>query len=244
MFCARDDQAQTLTWDSHGFELHLPVNTCLPGEKCEIMVDAVVGGEFVFPEGVEPVSAIYIISITSKLRKPSLLKIQHCVALDKVSKHNDLSFYRALLKEPKPPYHFKRVKGGKFNDQFGELELPAFCAIAIGKGSSSCSGDEAGSDTQSVESNDTSSGFSENDREHSVFDRDKSQSGAKHSGRPFIHTAYSLICIYFFFMPSVFCVFQRQCCEHFISVLYPQTVVFIDNNKITCICAEPFTFND
>ena len=197
MFCAHDDQPQTLTWDSHGFELHLPVNTCLPGEKCEIMVDAVVGGEFVFPRGVEPVSAIYIISITSKLREPSLLKIQHCVALDKVSKHNDLSFYRALLKEPKPPYYFKCVKGGKFNDQFGELELPAFCAMAIGKGSSSCStsGDEAGSDAQLVKSNDTSSGFSDIEQEHSVFDREKSRSGTNHSGRPFIHTAYSLICI-------------------------------------------------
>ena len=38
-----------------------------------------------FPEGVEPVSAIYIISITSKLHMPSLVKIQHCVALDKAS---------------------------------------------------------------------------------------------------------------------------------------------------------------
>ena len=110
------------------------------------MVDAVVGGDFVFPEGVEPVSAIYIISITSKLLMPSLLRIQHCVALDKASKHSRLSFYRALLREPNPPYHFRRVKGGKFdiNSQFGELELPAFCAMGIGKDSPTSSEDESG----------------------------------------------------------------------------------------------------
>ena len=137
LFTVHGDQPQSLIWPGHGFELHFPANTCLPGEECDIMVDAVVGGDFVFPEGVEPVSAIYIISITSKLHMPSLLRIQHCVALDKASKHSHLSFYRALLKEPKPPYHFKHVKGGKFDisSEFGELKLPTFCAKVIGKDS-------------------------------------------------------------------------------------------------------------
>ena len=138
LFTIHGDQPQPLIWDGHGFELHLSEGSCCPDEDCEIMVDAVVGGDFVFPKEVEPVSAIYIISITSKLHKPSLLKIQHCVALDKASKHCHLSFYRALLKEPQPPYHFKCLKGGKFDieNQFGEIELPAFCSMAIGKESS------------------------------------------------------------------------------------------------------------
>ena len=137
LFTVHGDQPQSLVWPGHGFELHFPANTCLPSEECDIMVDAVVGGDFVFPEGVEPVSAIYIISITSKLHMPSLLRIQHCVALDKASKHSRLSFYRASLKEPKPPYHFKRVNGGKFDisSEFGELQLPMFSAKVIGKDS-------------------------------------------------------------------------------------------------------------
>ena len=105
------------------------------------MVDAVVGGDFVFPQGVEPVSAAYIISIASKLRQPSLLKMQHCVALDKAGTDNQLSFYRSGLKEPTSPYFFKRIKGGKFdiNNQYGELELPVFCAMVIGKESTTSS---------------------------------------------------------------------------------------------------------
>ena len=146
LFTVHGNQPQSLIWPGHGFELHFPANTCLPSEESDIMVDAVVGGDFVFPEGVEPVSAIYIISTTSKLHMPSLLRIQHCVALNKASKHSHLSFYRALLKEPKPPYHFRRVKGGKFdiNSQFGELELPTFRAMGIGKDSSTSSKDESG----------------------------------------------------------------------------------------------------
>ena len=132
------------------------------------MVDAVVGGDFVFPEGVEPVSAIYIISITSKLHMPSLLRMQHCVALDRASKHSRLSFYRALLKEPEPPYHFRRVKGGKFdtNSQFGELELPTFCSMSIGKDSPTSSEDESG--IGSATSN-TSSSCSDLDQEDQIY---------------------------------------------------------------------------
>ena len=121
------------------------------------MVDAVVGGDFVFPQGVEPVSAVYIISIASKLRQPSLLKMQHCVALDKAGTDNQLSFYRSGLKEPTPPYFFKRIKGGKFdiNNQYGELELPVFCAMVIGKESTTSSDESSDSINDTPE---TSSG--------------------------------------------------------------------------------------
>ena len=178
LFTVHGNRPQSLIWEGHGFELHFPANTCLPGEECDILVCAVVGGDFVFPEGVEPVSAIYIISITSKLNMPSLLKIQHCVALDKASKHSRLSFYRALLKEPNPPYHFEVLEGGKFDtsDQFGELELPMFCAMVIGKNSSIVD-DDSNNNGQSVEMNNTSLllGFSEMEQDLSVTLNDKDE---------------------------------------------------------------------
>ena len=131
--------------------MHLPKGWCLPKEESEIMVDAVVGGDFLFPQGVEPVSAVYIISIASRLRQPSLLKVQHCVALDKASAHSQLSFYRATLKEPTPPYCFKRVKGGRFdiNNQYGKLELPVFCGMVIGKESTGSSDESSDTDASS-----------------------------------------------------------------------------------------------
>ena len=134
LFTVRGDRPQSLIWEGHGFELHLPEGTCPPDKDCDVMVDCVVGGEFVFPKGVEPVSAIYLISAPLKPHKSPLLKIQHSVALNKASKNACLSFYRASLKESRPPYQFRRVKGGTFDthNQFGELHLPAFCGMAIG----------------------------------------------------------------------------------------------------------------
>ncbi len=72
----------------------------VPKEECCIRVDAVIGGDFDIPEGVEPVSAIYVISITTTLRQPSLLKIQHCVDLDRAHPDSGLSFTEPLLKNP------------------------------------------------------------------------------------------------------------------------------------------------
>ena len=145
LFTVHGDRPQSLIWEGHGFELHLPEGTCPPDKDCDVMVDSVVGGEFVFPKGVEPVSAIYLISAPLKPHKSPLLKIQHCVALNKASKNACLSFYRASLKESRPPYHFRHVKGGTFDthNQFGELYLPAFCGMAIGKISSRSSEEES-----------------------------------------------------------------------------------------------------
>ena len=131
------DQPQSFIWEEFGFEFHVPEGTYPVGSKCDMMVDVVMAGDFVFPEGVYPVSAIYIINVADKLLQPSLLKMQHCIALDKANgDSSQLSFYRVSLEKPKPQYHFKHVKGGRFdiNDQYGQLELQdKFCAMAIGK---------------------------------------------------------------------------------------------------------------
>ena len=134
-FHVEGEKAHPLIWEGFGFKLHLPEHTFLPKEECCIRVDALIGGDFDIPKGVEPVSAIYVISVTTKLRQPSLLKIQHCVDLDRAHLDSGLSFYTASLKESSPPYHFKRVPGGRFDDlnKYGELELPVFCAKFIGK---------------------------------------------------------------------------------------------------------------
>ena len=53
LFTVRGDQPHSFIWEGLGFELHLSKGTCLAEEETEIMVDAVVGGDFVFPQGVE-----------------------------------------------------------------------------------------------------------------------------------------------------------------------------------------------
>ena len=152
-FHVEGENAHPLIWKGFGFELHLPEHTFLPKEECCIRVDAVIGGDFDIPEGVEPVSAIYVISVTTKLRQPSSLKIQHCVDLDRAHPDRGLSFYRASLKESSPPYRFKRVPGGRFDvlNKYGVLELPVFCAKVICKDQGGIHSDN------SVEGDDSSS---------------------------------------------------------------------------------------
>ena len=153
LFTVHGNQPHSLILEGQGFELHFPERTFLPDEDCDVMVDVVVGGDFVFPKGVEPVSAIYFISITSKLQKPSLLKIQHCVALNRANKSSQLSFYRAKLKGPKPAIKFTLLEGGRFDvkQQYGVLELPAFCAVMIGKVSSNNSEEDSITDVHNSE---------------------------------------------------------------------------------------------
>ncbi len=124
-----------MIWEGYGFELHIPENTCSPGTTCDIKIDVAIAGEFTLPKGVEPVSAVFIISIKGKFQKPLQLRIQHCVGLETEADCDQLHFYRASLKETSLPFMFKKVKGGSFyvNDDFGEIYLPAFCGMVIGK---------------------------------------------------------------------------------------------------------------
>ena len=133
-----------MIWEGYGFELHIPENTCSPGTTCDIKIDVAIGGEFTFPKGVEPVSAVFIISIKGKFYEPLRLKIQHCVALETKADCDQLHFYRASLKETSPPFVFKKVKGGNFyvSDDYGEIYLPAFCGIAVGKDAGNTSNPE------------------------------------------------------------------------------------------------------
>ena len=124
-----------MIWEGYGFELHIPENTCSPGTTCDIKIDVAIGGEFTFPKGVEPVSAVFIISIKGKFYKPLRLRIQHCVVSETEADCDQLRFYRASLSKTSPPFMFKEITGGSFNvnDDYGEICLPVFCSVTVGK---------------------------------------------------------------------------------------------------------------
>ena len=82
LFTINGDQPHSFVWTGYEFELHIPKGTCLPGEKCDIEVYVAMGGDFVLPKRVEPMSAVFIISTAEQFHPPLLLKIQHCVALE------------------------------------------------------------------------------------------------------------------------------------------------------------------
>ena len=100
-------------------------------DTVEVVITALVGGEFILPEDTELVSAVYAISVSEPLLKPVQLEIQHCVSIEKSAHSNYLSF--ATAPSDRPPYHFQPVEGGIFaiGNQYGNISLSGFSIWSI-----------------------------------------------------------------------------------------------------------------
>ena len=122
----------TLDWGDYGFKMYFPESTILPSQ---VLIKALVGGKFQFPEGMELVSALYVISFPEEYLQPVKLLIQHCVYLKSSRQFKYLSFITAPIDESVPPYKFQFINGGKFytDRQYGMIVRSKFCIMGIGK---------------------------------------------------------------------------------------------------------------
>ena len=133
LFLIQGDKPQSLNWEEYGFRLRFPQGTISPSDTCEVVVKALVGGKFQFPEGTELVSSVYAVAFAKKLLEPVEMEIQHCVALENEQQINDLSFVKAPLNQAVLPYRFERIDGGRFSTEsfYGSITRPQFCLIGI-----------------------------------------------------------------------------------------------------------------
>ena len=94
-----------------------------------------MGGKFQFPDGMELVSALYVIPFAEELLQPVELELQHCVCLESSVQFKYLSFIAAPIDGSAPPYKFEFKEGGKFttNSQYGVIACSKFCLMGIGK---------------------------------------------------------------------------------------------------------------
>ena len=133
LFLIQGDKPQSLNWEDYGFRLQFPQGTISPSDACDVVVKALVGGKFQFPEGIELVSAVYAISFAKELLQPVKLDIQHCVTLESKQQLKHLSFVKASLKQRVPHYEFEKIDGGEFSTDsfYGSINLHQFCLIGI-----------------------------------------------------------------------------------------------------------------
>ena len=126
-------KAQPLLWEEHGFRMFIPEDALLPYETCHVSVKAIVGGRFQFPEGTEPVSAVYAISLSRQLRKPARTEMQHCVKLENPEHSKSMSFAVASQDPSSMPYQFYEVSGGIFEENkfFGSVDRHQFSFMTI-----------------------------------------------------------------------------------------------------------------
>ena len=111
--------------------MHIPEGALVSGNG-DIAIRAMVTGKFQYPEGTEPVSAIYGISTSATFAEPVTVEIQHCVALKREEDCQFLSFAVAhdhlhLL------CRFKKLEGGLFSpdSQYGVISLSSFCYLTV-----------------------------------------------------------------------------------------------------------------
>ena len=133
MFRIVGNRPQSLNWEEYGLNIHFPQDTISPSDTCEIVLKALVGGEFTFPEGTELVSAVYAFSFSKKLLQPVKLEIQHCVSLKSKEQFKYISFVESPSSLTVPPYGFQQIEGGEFfmENRYGCITCTPHCLVGI-----------------------------------------------------------------------------------------------------------------
>ena len=133
---------QNRLWGQYGIRMHFPDHTTeassthssrtsIHGTVSLLSVDH---DDYIFPEGIELVSAVYNISAEQPFPEPVTVEIQHCVPLyrDDNASQLEMSFIIADTQHG-PPYIFQELPGGEFKtgSSYGKIQCLHFSDIAI-----------------------------------------------------------------------------------------------------------------
>ena len=123
-------KGNTLDWGDYEFKMYFPEGTIPPSQ---VLIKALVGGKFQFPDDVELVSALYVIQFPENFLQPVELEIQHCVTLKSSRQFKYLSFVIAPIDESVRPYKFQFIEGGNFytDSQYGKIVRSKFSITGI-----------------------------------------------------------------------------------------------------------------
>ena len=121
---------QCYCWEECGFRMTVPQGTFPQSDVCEVVVKALVAGDFHFPKGCNLITAVYIIMFAKTLLKPVEVELQHCVSLTEKEEAKYLSFVIAG-KDDLANNDFDFLDGGKFSPgtQYCSIKQLHFCKL-------------------------------------------------------------------------------------------------------------------
>uniref|UniRef100_A0A1X7TZP2 ZU5 domain-containing protein n=1 Tax=Amphimedon queenslandica TaxID=400682 RepID=A0A1X7TZP2_AMPQE len=121
----------SVKWEEYGIRITIPQGAVLPSDTVQVTITTLVGGDFIFPEDTELVSAVYAISLSKPFLEPVKLEIQHCVSIKIPAHGNYLSFFTTT--NNLPPYNFNTVDGGEFSvgNRYGSINTANFSKWSI-----------------------------------------------------------------------------------------------------------------
>ena len=130
-FLIHGGSTQSANWEEYGIRITIPRGAVLASDTVEVTINVYVGGDFIFPEDTELVSAVYDINLSKPFLEPVKLEIQHCVSIKTASHCKYLSFSTATNNQP--PYQFNTVDGGEFSigNRYGSISIATFSKYCI-----------------------------------------------------------------------------------------------------------------
>ena len=120
-----------------GVTLDIPSDAVPPGEHVTVTIRPCLSGPFQYPDGYEPLSAVYYISTNISLMKKGQLTLEHFGDLQTKEQADNMTFFNAkspVVVDGKKVYQFGLVKGGKsaMGKNYGTISLEHFCFKAAG----------------------------------------------------------------------------------------------------------------
>ena len=123
----------TLTMAESGIEMSIPA--ALQGTSIGVSVTIVPfdDEQFIFPENVSLVSAIYKVTTTEPLPVPMTMRMQHCVPCENHDEPYLTGLAFITASDNGPPYKFKPVSEGKFprGSSYGQIDVTNFSFWAM-----------------------------------------------------------------------------------------------------------------
>ena len=127
----------TISPSGLGITIKIPANAVPPGKCANIVIRPCLSGPFHYPEGYEPLSAVYHISADTHFLKSIELEFIHFGKLVTKEKASKIAFCSAKSSPAdvggKQMFRFNCIEGGKFavGDNHGRISFTHFCFLSV-----------------------------------------------------------------------------------------------------------------